>query len=678
MKLCWFHLMPYTDLPADFQQEHPGVWVDVDSRLFDPAKAHAMYNEFLDELEFADAMGFDGICVNEHHANGYGLMPSPNLMAAALARRTRDAALIVMGNSLALYNPPLRVAEEFAMLDCISGGRLVAGFPVGTPMDTCFAYGQNPSQLRARYHEAHDLILRAWTEPDTFAWNGRYNQQRYVNPWPRPLQKPHPPIWIPGGGSVETWRWCAERDYVYSYLSYFGYQAGRATMRGFWDEMERLGKDRNPYRAGFLQFVGVADTHAEAVRLYREPAEYFYGRCLHLDPRWVNPPGYTSEATIRARVQSMVAQAAAAQASGPAAGGHRARLRGDSRAGLRGRGRPGRGGGQAARDRPRPQRRPPHAAAAVRQHGPLADAAQHGALRQARAPADPGSLRRRLGGSLVAEAAAGVRARGAGGHRPMIRPWSGPCRVNGLPCRVWESGTGEPLAFLAGFGGLSSWPPFLTALATRRRVVVPSLPGFPGALGHDRLDDIADWIAATLDLLDAAGLGVCDLVGASVGGMLAAEVAAFCRPLVRRLALLAPLGLFDPAEPVTDVFAQTPGTLPALLSARPERMGGCLGPGARARTPWRRRSSRPARRRLPHACSGRWAIAASCRRLHRITAPTLLLWGAQDRVVPPTYAKRFTAGIAGPTSVCEIAGAGHLSYLDQPDAVAEAVLRFLA
>ncbi len=92
-------------------------------------------------------------------------MPSPNLIAATLARRTRDAAICVMGNSLALYNPPIRVAEEFAMLDCISGGRLVAGFPVGTPMDTCFAYGQNPSQLRERYHEAHDLILRAWTDP---------------------------------------------------------------------------------------------------------------------------------------------------------------------------------------------------------------------------------------------------------------------------------------------------------------------------------------------------------------------------------------------------------------------------------------------------------------------------------------------------------------------------------
>src|SRR5215470_7615444 len=217
MKFLWFHLMPYKELPDDFREKHPSVWVDIHSSLFDPKRAHRMYNEFLDELEFAAQCGFDAICCNEHHSNGYGLMPSPN-----------------------------RVAEEFAMIDCISGGRLIAGFPVGTPMDTTYAYGVNPSQLRERYYEAHDLVLRAWTEKETFAFNGRFNQQRYVNIWPRPVQVPHPPVWIPGGGSVETWQWCAAMDYVYCYLSYFGYKAGRATMEGFWNEMQRLGKDRNP------------------------------------------------------------------------------------------------------------------------------------------------------------------------------------------------------------------------------------------------------------------------------------------------------------------------------------------------------------------------------------------------------------------------------------------------
>jgi alkanesulfonate monooxygenase SsuD/methylene tetrahydromethanopterin reductase-like flavin-dependent oxidoreductase (luciferase family) len=311
MKQLWFHLMPYTDLPGDFRDNHPSVWVDVHSSLFDPRKAHGMYNDFMDELEYAADCGFDGICVNEHHSNGYGLMPSPNLIASSLARRTSNAALCVMGNSLALYNPPTRVAEEFAMIDCISGGRLIAGFPVGTPMDTCYAYGQNPSMLRERYLEAHDLVMKAWKEKETFSFNGRYNQQRYVNVWPRPVQDdPHPPVWIPGGGSVETWQWCAEMDYVYCYLSYYGYKAGMATMKGFWEEMDRLGKDRNPYRAGFLQFVGVAETEEEAYKLYKEPAEYFYGRCLHVDPRYATPPGYTTEATMRAGIQGQVSRVA--------------------------------------------------------------------------------------------------------------------------------------------------------------------------------------------------------------------------------------------------------------------------------------------------------------------------------------------------------------------------------
>ena len=310
MKLMWFHLMPYTELPDDFRQANNSVWVDIHSSLFDPKRAHLMYNDFMDEMEFAADCGFDAVCCNEHHSNGYGLMPSPNLIASALARRTTDTAICVMGNSLALYNPPTRVAEEFAMLDCISGGRLIAGFPVGTPMDTTYAYGQNPSMLRERYLEAHDLVMRAWTEKETFAFNGRYNQQRYVNIWPRPVQQPHPPVWIPGGGSIETWQWCAQMDYVYAYLSYFGYKDGKETMDGFWREMARIGKDRNPNRAAFLQFVGVAETREKALELYREPAEYFYGRCLFTDPMWASPPGYVTEPTQRAGLTSQVGRAA--------------------------------------------------------------------------------------------------------------------------------------------------------------------------------------------------------------------------------------------------------------------------------------------------------------------------------------------------------------------------------
>jgi alkanesulfonate monooxygenase SsuD/methylene tetrahydromethanopterin reductase-like flavin-dependent oxidoreductase (luciferase family) len=102
-------------------------------------------------------------------------------------------------------------------------------------------------------------------------------------------------------------------DYVYCYLSYYGYKTGLGVMQGFWKEMERLGKDRNPYRAGFLQFVGVAESRSEAFERYAEAAEYFYGRCLHIDPRFATPPGYVTEATQRAGIQSQVTKAASYQ-----------------------------------------------------------------------------------------------------------------------------------------------------------------------------------------------------------------------------------------------------------------------------------------------------------------------------------------------------------------------------
>src|SRR5256885_3070680 len=188
-------------------------------------------------------MGFDGLGVNEHPQNAYGMMPSPNLMAGALARRATDSMLLVLGNSIALYNPPVRVAEEFAMLDVMTGGRLIAGFPVGTSMDTNYCYGVNPATLRERYREAHDLIIKAWATREPFPWNGKYTKLRYVNVWPRPIQQPHPPIWIPGLGSLETWDFCVQHDYNYSYLSFSGYKRAKRMMDGYW---ERRGRPRAP------------------------------------------------------------------------------------------------------------------------------------------------------------------------------------------------------------------------------------------------------------------------------------------------------------------------------------------------------------------------------------------------------------------------------------------------
>jgi len=299
LKFTWFNLMPWPYLPDDFRTEHRSVWVDIDSRLYDPVKGHALYHEYMDQLEYADTLGFDAIGVNEHHQNGYGLMPSPNIIAAGLARRTSRAAIAVIGNSIALYNPAIRVAEEFAMLDVISGGRLICGFPVGTSMDTNYCYGQVPALTRDKYTEAHDLIMRAWAEDEPFAFDGKYNQLRYVNCWPKPVQRPHPPIYIPGGGSIETWDFCIDHDYNYSYLSFGGYLAGKRLLDGYWERVGERGVDDSPYRAAFAQIICVADTDAEAERLYAEHVLYFFNRCLHVFPGFSDAPGYRTVRTIQ-------------------------------------------------------------------------------------------------------------------------------------------------------------------------------------------------------------------------------------------------------------------------------------------------------------------------------------------------------------------------------------------
>ena len=249
--------------------------------------------------------------------------------------------------------------------------------------------------------------------------------------------------------------------------------------------------------------------------------------------------------------------------------------------------------------------------------------------------------------------------------------------VWGTPCRVWEKGQGETLGFLAGFGGMPRWAAVLDRLAERRRVVVPSLPGFPGAGKlHMQLDDIADWVSATLDLLEGAGLCGTDLVGASFGGVLAAEVAAFCPQAVGKLVLIASHGLYDTSDPVQNVFEGVAAMIPGRVCSKPERYAEHIAAldgqdPLDARVEEVRANEAAARLLWPFGDHG------LVKRLHRIRASTLLLWGSDDQVVPPSYSQRFAAGIAGPTVRRTISGAGHIAYLDDPDAVADALIAFL-
>jgi len=163
MQIVLFHLMPYADLDLEAGRRNGTVWVKLPNRHFDPEKGHRLYNRFLDELEYGEKLGFDVIAVNEHHQTAYGLMPSPIVTASALARRTSKVRIAILGSALPLRSHPLTIAEEHAMIDVISGGRLISGFVRGIGAEY-HTFGVNPTFSHDRFHEAHDLIVRAWTE----------------------------------------------------------------------------------------------------------------------------------------------------------------------------------------------------------------------------------------------------------------------------------------------------------------------------------------------------------------------------------------------------------------------------------------------------------------------------------------------------------------------------------
>ena len=260
------------------------------------------------------------------------------------------------------------------------------------------------------------------------------------------------------------------------------------------------------------------------------------------------------------------------------------------------------------------------------------------------------------------------RQAGEGGGRTVT--------VAGVSCRVWEQGAGPPVTFLPGIGGLPRWSAFLDALAHGRQVVAPSVPGFPGAAGLPELDDQLDWLLAAHDLLHAAGGAGGDLVAVSVGAALAADVAAVWPDAVRRLVLVSPLGLFDPADPSADIFAQPAGGLGALLCRDPARFDTHVAlPDGADRVEWtvqQVRAQEAAARLL-------WPVGDTrlARRLHRVSQPVLLVFGQEDRVLPASYRQRFQR--AQPHARLEVVeGAGHLVDLDAPQTLAGLVEEFLS
>ncbi len=249
--------------------------------------------------------------------------------------------------------------------------------------------------------------------------------------------------------------------------------------------------------------------------------------------------------------------------------------------------------------------------------------------------------------------------------------------AHGIESRVWRKGSGPKLAYLAGFAGLPKWIPMLDALAAHCEVNAISLPGFPGGgRGHLQLDSLFEFALATHDLVAAAGCRGATLMGASVGGALAMEVAAIWPDSVGKLVLQSPFGLYDDANPPTDPWAQRGDKVDALMCETEGAYNALIAAHGNAdAVEW------PIETVRAREASARylWPNSATHveKRLGRIVCPTLVLWGEKDKVQPPAYAGALRDGISGSVTVETIAGAGHMAELDRPDAVANAVARFL-
>ena len=163
----------------------------------------------LEQFEMADQLGFDWVTVAEHHFAPMSLTPNPMVMAGALTQRVKRAKIALLGANIPILNP-VRVAEEFAMLDTLTGGRVVAGMLRGTSNEYV-TYATNPAESRERFEEALELIVKSWTEPQPFGWQGRYFEYRTISIWPRPVQRPHPPIYM-SGSSPESGEFAARNQ----------------------------------------------------------------------------------------------------------------------------------------------------------------------------------------------------------------------------------------------------------------------------------------------------------------------------------------------------------------------------------------------------------------------------------------------------------------------------------
>lgn len=285
MRIWHFTEMPYPNLPP--LETLSSTRVNIPSKYFDPRHGADLYNRYLDEYLIADELGFD-LMLNEHHQMATCLNAAAPIPAAILARQTSKARILILGNPISHSINPIRTAEEMAMIDCISNGRLDCGFVRGVPSEI-FASNVNPTQTAERLWEGVDLIRNAWTnQSGSFRYEGRHWHKRQINIWPRPYQDPHPPIWITGSSDTENVKRVAENGFIFAM---------------FLQNQENLKKMFDLYRLHFVQgsqsgglaympmvFTGSSDSEAESGA--KELTWYLYAN--KSEPQFKLPPGYVT------------------------------------------------------------------------------------------------------------------------------------------------------------------------------------------------------------------------------------------------------------------------------------------------------------------------------------------------------------------------------------------------
>ena len=306
MFFAYFTEQPYA-YPKDLDATTGTTVLTWPNSVIDPQLASDLYNRYLDEHMFAEEAGFDGIMLNEHHNTPFCMQGVTNIGASALARQLKKAKIVILGNVIPISDNPLRLAEETSMIDLYSRGRLVSGFVRGGGPES-LSNNAPPHFNRERFEEGHDLIVKAWTTPGPFRWEGKHFQYRVVNPWAVPLQKPHPRVWIPGVSSRETLVWAAKHRYPY-----IGLSTPTETTKRMWsiyqDTAAEMGYRAGPEHRGYLLRCHVADTDQRA----REGVEehvwqmgQFTGRAR---PWYFGPPGYASRDAVQFRAGNTQAAA---------------------------------------------------------------------------------------------------------------------------------------------------------------------------------------------------------------------------------------------------------------------------------------------------------------------------------------------------------------------------------